>query len=666
MTDFSKAQGIILKTLDESDAIALIAREAEVNDDGHMLTINSATMENILPREAKRSGEWPITLANAEDERKETVLLKRSLGWKLPCPTLLPSDLVTLTLGDFFAVKYQVRSGGAVSFLWKIMDRVSNHQGWQEINDCLGRFFVNGVAHLSDSHLDFDFIDSLIFKSPVQNNETAHLASEIMKDSPPAISQGETTPDEITIFLSKEQPANIFPVSVDIKENALKDSLEHPQAIAPPAISDLSKNEDLKLHNGAVAISEIRSHVSLADSIHKNSSTTEILDEDSLEDLADSQQDAFDTFDHVLAEKGLADLLDDSERGDGRLKRADVDRLYIKRELNPSECAFVEKGLRDAGIIVAEETEKGEEIDRAAQKIFAQTGTIFKWGKEVPYLDAIQEREYGRAIQLYLRTIETVASGANIDEADRRNIERRAEDAKRRLIISNLRWVAHIAAKRRLTGNFDLADLVQEGTIGLITATQKYDPEMGFRFKTYATWWILQAMERALADKARTIRMPVHVREKIRKLRRTRIKLMLETGKQPSYETLGNAVGLSPEAAAKLLWFADRSEATSLEENIGEDFKLEDTIEDEDAIDPIFNVEYVQLRTLITRALATVTAREERIIRMRFGINLPSDATLQEIGDKFGVTRERIRQIEAKALRKLKHPSRSRRLRGAI
>ena len=314
--------------------------------------------------------------------------------------------------------------------------------------------------------------------------------------------------------------------------------------------------------------------------------------------------------------------------------------------------------VEDAGISVVDENgDPSVHSLKSAEKIEKKEKTQAQEDLSAPTGVKIND-----PVRMYLKEIGRVPLLTAEEEVDLAlKIEEGDQEAKQRLAEANLRLVVSIA-KRYVGRGMQFLDLIQEGNMGLMKAVEKFDYRKGFKFSTYATWWIRQAITRAIADQARTIRIPVHMVETINKLIRIQRQLLQDLGREPTPEEIGAEMDLPTEKVREILKIAQ--EPVSLETPIGEedDSHLGDFIEDQDATSPAEHAAYELLKEQLEDLLDTLTDREENVLRLRFGIDDGRTRTLEEVGKVFGVTRERIRQIEAKALRKLRHPSRSKQL----
>jgi RNA polymerase primary sigma factor len=333
----------------------------------------------------------------------------------------------------------------------------------------------------------------------------------------------------------------------------------------------------------------------------------------------------------------------------GYLTPDDILATFADLEAEPDQIQRIFTAFKDMGIEVTDGEKDFEEIVEIDDEL-------------ITAIEVIDSVSLDDPVRMYLKEIGRVALlKAEEEVVLAKAIEAGDEDAKHRLTEANLRLVVSIA-KKYIGRGMSFLDLIQEGNMGLIRAVEKFDYHKGYKFSTYATWWIRQAITRAIADQARTIRIPVHMVETINKLVRVSRRLLQELGREPTDQEIGDEMAISPEKVREIIKVSQ--DPVSLETPIGEeeDSHLGDFVEDKEATSPSDAASLTMLRTEVEDILDTLTPRERRVLQLRFGLIDGHQRTLEEVGKRFGVTRERIRQIEAKALRKLRHPSRSKKL----
>ena len=333
----------------------------------------------------------------------------------------------------------------------------------------------------------------------------------------------------------------------------------------------------------------------------------------------------------------------------GFLTPDDVLTAFPEMEAEPDQVFRVFNAFKEMGIEVSDEGKDFEEVEQIDDEMML----------EIEMMDSVSLDD---PVRMYLKEIGRVSLLTAADEVYlAKQIEAGSYDAKQRLTEANLRLVVSIA-KKYIGRGMSFLDLIQEGNMGLIRAVEKFDYHKGYKFSTYATWWIRQAITRAIADQARTIRIPVHMVETINKLVRVSRRLLQELGREPTDEEIAEEMGITPEKVREIVKVSQ--EPVSLETPIGEeeDSHLGDFIPDNQALAPSDAASHKLLKEQVESVLEGLTGRERRVLQLRFGLEDGRTRTLEEVGREFNVTRERIRQIEAKALRKLRHPSRSRKL----
>ncbi len=348
-------------------------------------------------------------------------------------------------------------------------------------------------------------------------------------------------------------------------------------------------------------------------------------------------------------------LLSKGAKNGGTLTYGELMEALQEQDITPDEIDAMYDTFSKKGIEIVDDTNSAEQDEDDIAD--PQDGEEVEIDLSVPEGISIDD-----PVRMYLKEIGRVPLlTAEEEVALAKRMEQGDEEAQRRLAEANLRLVVSIA-KRYVGRGMLFLDLIQEGNLGLIKAVEKFDYNKGYKFSTYATWWIRQAITRAIADQARTIRIPVHMVETINKLIRVSRQLLQKLGRDPTPEEIAEVMEISVERVREIMKIAQ--EPVSLETPIGEeeDSHLGDFIEDQDAPAPAEAASFMLLKEQLEEVLDTLTPREEKVLRLRFGLDDGRARTLEEVGQNFGVTRERIRQIEAKALRKLRHPSRSRKL----
>lgn len=377
----------------------------------------------------------------------------------------------------------------------------------------------------------------------------------------------------------------------------------------------------------------------------------------------------------AIQTRAIVQQLVEKGKAQGWLSQDQLLQLFPEAESNIEQLEEVYIVLFEEGIQLVDQAEvpdsSADKPEEPAQVDLNEIGiddTVSLYLKEIsriPLLRAEQEVEYAKGMETGKKARQQLNRSTTISLAERNKLEQKIRDGelcRQKLIKANFRLVVSIA-KKYIGRGVSFLDLIQEGNIGLIRAVEKFDYKRGFKFSTYATWWIRQAITRAIADQGRTIRVPVHMCERINKLTRVSRQLVQELGREPTPDEIAKELGTTPKKVERIIKISQRP--LSLEMPVGEeqDSHLGDFIPDESTLGPTDAASHQLLREQMEEILTSLSPREGRVLQLRFGLKDGKSHTLEEVGKKFGVTRERIRQIEAKALRKLRHPSRSRKLR---
>lgn len=370
-----------------------------------------------------------------------------------------------------------------------------------------------------------------------------------------------------------------------------------------------------------------------------------------------------------MYDEKILDMLEKKGNKKGKLTYSDIITAFKEVDIEKDVMDDIINQLASVGITVIDEVDLSSveiDDDESLQKEIEEKDEkedSDKASEEVKKLSDISKNaSFGDPVRMYLKEIGQIRLLTAEEEVElAKRIEQDDDAARDRLCETNLRLVVSIA-KRYVGRGMSLLDLIQEGNLGLMKAVEKFDYRKGFKFSTYATWWIRQAITRSIADQARTIRIPVHMVETINKLTRTSRQLLQDLGREPTPEEIGEVMAITPQKVREIMKIS--LEPVSLETPIGEeeDSHLGDFIPDTEALAPADAAAFSMLKEVLMEVLEGLTVREQKVLRLRFGLDDGRARTLEEVGRTFDVTRERIRQIEAKALRKLKHPTRSRKL----